>query len=444
MTAEVAIINSNAVAIAADSAVTIGQGKKIYNSAIKVFALSKIQPISIMVYGNAGLLGVPWETIIKIYRSELGDISFNTLEEYAKHFLSYLSKQDRFFTEAVQESWILGNIKGYYEAIRETYFSDVQAEFKKSGSVDEAQTIELFKNCVKSHHDRLGGLKYVEGITKSDEKRIRDKYQDRSKEIIKEVFQNVKPDRSTTTKLLNISAYIHTREIFSDAVSGVVIAGFGLDDIYPSVCTHEIEGVIEGKLKYIYLDRKSYRIKSGADCSIIAFAQDDMVASFVEGINPSVSRFIVHYLEQLFNRLPELIDEGEMAGDSKKKKEVKIRLKEDADKLLSAFLQQINIHKRMKHIDPILSMVQVLPKDELAAMAESLVNLTAFKRRMTDSLETVGGPVDVAVISKGDGLVWVKRKHYFPKELNQHFFANYFREQTCPSGETKRQGGTNE
>jgi hypothetical protein len=72
-------------------------------------------------------------------------------------------------------------------------------------------------------------------------------------------------------------------------------------------------------------------------------------------------------------------------------------------------------------------MTRVLPKDELAAMAEALVNLTAFKRRMTDSLETVGGPIDVAVISKGDGLVWVKRKQYFPRELNHHFFTNYFR-----------------
>ena len=70
-------------------------------------------------------------------------------------------------------------------------------------------------------------------------------------------------------------------------------------------------------------------------------------------------------------------------------------------------------------------MVNALPKDELAAMAEALVNLTAFKRRLTGTLETVGGPIDVAVISKGDGLVWVKRKHYFPKELNPHFFTNY-------------------
>ena len=42
--------------------------------------------------------------------------------------------------------------------------------------------------------------------------------------------------------------------------------------------------------------------------------------------------------------------------------------------------------------------------------------------------ETVGGPIDVAVISKGDGFVWIKRKHYFKPELNPHFIKNYFRE----------------
>jgi hypothetical protein len=29
---------------------------------------------------------------------------------------------------------------------------------------------------------------------------------------------------------------------------------------------------------------------------------------------------------------------------------------------------------------------------------------------------------------KGDGFVWIKRKHYFPPELNHQFFANYSRE----------------
>ena len=60
-------------------------------------------------------------------------------------------------------------------------------------------------------------------------------------------------------------------------------------------------------------------------------------------------------------------------------------------------------------------------------MAESLINLTCLKRRISINAETVGGPVDVAVISKGDGLIWIKRKHYFQPELNYGFFQNYFR-----------------
>ena len=40
-------------------------------------------------------------------------------------------------------------------------------------------------------------------------------------------------------------------------------------------------------------------------------------------------------------------------------------------------------------------------------------------------METVGGPIDVAVISKGDGFIWIKRKHYFNKDLNPQFFKNY-------------------
>jgi len=77
---------------------------------------------------------------------------------------------------------------------------------------------------------------------------------------------------------------------------------------------------------------------------------------------------------------------------------------------------------------PVTTVISMLPKDELAAMAESLVNLTSFKRKVTMESETVGGPIDVAVISKGDGFIWIKRKHYFEAELNAQFFANYYKE----------------
>ncbi|MCO7213549.1 hypothetical protein NH514_23055, partial [Pseudoalteromonas sp. ACER1] len=93
--------------------------------------------------------------------------------------------------------------------------------------------------------------------------------------------------------------------------------------------------------------------------------------------------------------------------------------------LTQELLNSLKTFQDKEHVGSVMSMVAALPKDELAAMAESLINLAAFKRKVTKSIESVGGPIDVAVISKGDGLVWVKRKHYFPENLNHSFRESY-------------------
>src|SRR5580704_13893191 len=94
MTAEIAILNRSAVALASDSAVTIDTptGPKIYETANKLFALIKGQPVGIMIYDSAEHLGVPWETIIKAYRMKRPHACFNTLEEYAADFLEFVTE----------------------------------------------------------------------------------------------------------------------------------------------------------------------------------------------------------------------------------------------------------------------------------------------------------------------------------------------------------------
>lgn len=88
------------------------------------------------------------------------------------------------------------------------------------------------------------------------------------------------------------------------------------------------------------------------------------------------------------------------------------------------FPRRLDHFLKTRNSDPIKSIVGLLPKEELAEMAETLVNLTSFKRTVSPEAETVGGPIDVAVISKGDGLVWIKRKHYFSPDLNPRYFGN--------------------
>lgn len=89
------------------------------------------------------------------------------------------------------------------------------------------------------------------------------------------------------------------------------------------------------------------------------------------------------------------------------------------------FQEQSNsIHEfaRQNFVNPVISTIRFLPVGELATMAETFVNLTSFKRKFTENLETVGGPIDVLVISKGEGPIWIKRKHYFSPDLNPNFF----------------------
>src|SRR6056297_4061946 len=99
MTAEVAILNREAVAIAADSAATVSDqtGQKIFSSANKIFSLSKHHPVGIMIYGNAIFMGVPWETIIKMFRKKLGDKKYDSLFEYGKEFIDFLKNGEQLF-----------------------------------------------------------------------------------------------------------------------------------------------------------------------------------------------------------------------------------------------------------------------------------------------------------------------------------------------------------
>jgi hypothetical protein len=59
--------------------------------------------------------------------------------------------------------------------------------------------------------------------------------------------------------------------------------------------------------------------------------------------------------------------------------------------------------------------------DEMAGLAETLINLQSLKEKVTKPSETVGGPVDVAIVTKSEGLVWAKRKHFFDAALNSRY-----------------------
>ena len=418
MTAEIAILNPHGVALAADSAVTIGS-QKIINSAIKLFSLSKTEPVGVMVYGNANLLNIPWETLIKIYRKEHAKNRFEKLENYAESFLSFLKARVTIFDLNIQDQWLEKQIIFIFDFIKNQLQNDVTQKIVRGESVtadDEEKFIIEILTKIRDFHSGY------EPTWSGDIFPAKSKIELVSEPIIKHYFKEFLKNSDVISLLNEIVILTVTNNGFIEASTGLVISGFGDDDIFPSVITYQISGYFENTLIYKKDEEKTIvNTNSGMRSGIIAFAQEDVVQSFIRGFDPELHQFTIEYLDSMLTeflkKTPNLnpVEISQLINKSKA--------------MLNDFNTTLQQEIRDRHLTPMIDMIGVLPKDELATMAETLVNITAFKRKMAySSLETVGGPIDVAVISKGDGLVWVKRKQYFPSNLNQHFFDNYFKD----------------
>jgi hypothetical protein len=59
-----------------------------------------------------------------------------------------------------------------------------------------------------------------------------------------------------------------------------------------------------------------------------------------------------------------------------------------------------------------------MPFQDAIDLAEFLVDLTIRYYRFIPGAPNVGGPIEIAGISKHEGFKWIRRKHYFSQELN--------------------------
>ena len=107
--------------------------------------------------------------------------------------------------------------------------------------------------------------------------------------------------------------------------------------------------------------------------------------TFMNGLHPSVGDMMSNFIQQIFNRLPELITTDNTSISNSDLELIKQKLRYDSSLLLKSFFDNLSKHIGNDQVAPVISMVNVLPKDELAAMAESMVNLTVFKRKVSNA-----------------------------------------------------------
>ncbi|KAB8135758.1 hypothetical protein F9U64_10830 [Gracilibacillus oryzae] len=415
MTAEVVIMNKQGMALAADSAITSGRDdiKKVYNTANKLFSLSEEQAVGIMVYGSASFMEIPWEVIIKAYRKYLGTRTFSTLDQYLKDFLDFLRHDERFSNPQTEEVIIYRTFSQLLKQIGREVESNIDQK-------EEEVTDKTVADLMEDHIDEnLAAFQKKDGIIENlNFDQFKKKYYPVVNELIEELI-SFQVSEHLEEKMTQLAYHAARSDHFSTGSTGLVFAGFGENDLFPRLLNYRLEGFILGKLKYKKeLEKQISYTNQQADgtAAVVPFAQSEMIDSFMGGIEPDMQDAIFNIIQEVLTEYP--------AEIQKHIKDVTFSDKHvsDIEKLGKDVYQSIQEavweYKQSHYINPLLGIVRSLPKEDLADMAETLINLTSFKRRVSRATESVGPPIDVALISKGDGFVWRKRKNFVNQELN--------------------------
>jgi len=392
MTCEIAVMNKRGLALAADSAVTVGEGEKIYHHAEKLFALPSGAPVGIMIYGSAEIMAMPWELVIHAYARELGQRRFDTLDQYAEEFFRFVEGSAALFPPDLQRDWFRSLVGQYWRTeLAEPLAHRLKAEAKESSRAANAILAEL----LEKDHATWASYPAIEGLVTAHGDKVIAEYAPALDSLESDLFgghnlgTEAKRGLRATARFMQTQQWIHPLDR-----SGIVFAGMGEAEPFPAVLEFAVGSLAAGRLRWFKADEA--RVTRDDSAIVAPFAQGDMVHTFYRGIVPDldaklggiVARTVAHELKKHDAELPP----------------------ERMEKLEKAFGKALEEEIDGRYQRPLIAAVDALPRRDLARIAEALVSLTALRRRMSlGEKETVGGAIDVAILSKAEGFQWLKR-----------------------------------
>lgn len=409
MSVGVCIINRNGIALAADSAGTYTGNKMFYNSMNKVFSLSRKYVYGAITYGATTIYNVSIDQVLKEFRTYLDSReNISDFFEILPLFESFINQNTTYykfdFAEADHCNGLIKDLVVDWGNKIKTVAKEDDAENKISAILNQLEDVirgslkidnydvsAYIKTTYNDYFNMLIGMIVPEL---------------NSFPIQKECFWNY------ICNYFNLSLKNETNNYV-----GLFFAGYGFCDAFPKFTHIELYRVVGGKIKYRLVEKYE---ESNNHAQIVPLAQPDVILTFCKGISNGFINYIPQKVESIINSK---IDALPDTFTIDQKNALKASLSSSKTEIESA----INATIQSDNVNPILDSVQLIPLPEMGFLAESLVNITSLKRTFAidGNQQTVGGPTDVAVMSKGDGFVWIKRKHYFDKQINPGYIMKF-------------------
>jgi len=203
-----------------------------------------------------------------------------------------------------------------------------------------------------------------------------------------------------------------------------------------SVATHskDLRRTLSGEPPGTELDQDSYTVENVAEAVRAHFrplydAEPGGVLGFLVGgfsashQSPEIWQVLI---AESGDDVNQMLPPGESGILHQGMTDALTRLIDGAGQDLAAALEGLGVPSDQTEpaADQIRSMLSVpwawsgMPLGETIDLARFLVDTTINFVRFSPGDAMVGGPVEIAAITKHEGFKWVQRKHYYPAELN--------------------------
>lgn len=405
--------------MAADSATTVtrwvrGESRRRYfKSTNKIFNLSTHNPVGLMIYGAGYLQGLPWDVIIKSFRDHIGAESKKHLGEFAQGLFSWVESNKDAYPDEFRENQFLNEaLESAQRIVQPAYRTAIKVAKEERSERRRVLKVALDARLLEVEADT-----YLANATAEDVESALTTMKDR---VVAEIEANNFLGAAVTEVTSERLAEAAVRGVFKKQFSalertGVVLGGYGDKDYFPCTETYNCYGNVLDKVIYEKDDSNCRSIDQSNVSEILPFARSEMIKTFMYGA--SLGGLVE--IDHLFVKSVDAFEDGLLSSGALNEgsyEDLKARI-------VNEFSDSVTTYFSDNHSRKLKEVVGLLPIEDLALLAETLVLTESLKERVTTDEETVGGPIDVAIISKDNGFIWIKRKHYFEAELNPRYFT---------------------
>ena len=360
MTVEVAVLNRAGVAIAADSAVTTGfpGREKIFATANKIFTLSKIEPVGVMINGHVEHFGCPWEIIIKEFRSKLKTGSFPTLREYVDAFLIFASDSKFRSAAGQQVTIVVATMSAFGELVRR--IDDGSSKWNRA-TINKALSDMLE---YANEREPIPALSFV------TDRKFQQAYGDVVEEVLDsedfDDFIQYRVPQGCRSLLKRVVCASLTHQMPTRFATGLIFTGYGKNELFPKLYEVSVDGGIFDVVR-------SYNIKehdAEKDGSIVtAFAQDDAVTAFMKGVDDQYRLFSTGMALHFLDRVVEEILGNHTQYDADEKKVVRRLIEGQVREAYGDYMEELSEFSESHFTNKITEVLRAAPKETLIELA---------------------------------------------------------------------------